>query len=85
MLASAAAANWKRGSSAVDSETAHACQGRRPRTARDENTKDDLAGQHASPGRDEKLQDVLSTAKERLTALSTYQVNITRSRACRRR
>ena len=79
MLASAATTNWKRGIAAVNSKTA-------PQPARSatndiagQNITDDLAGQRRTSTRDEQLQDVLATAKDRLKALSSYQVNITRA------
>ena len=79
MLASAAATNWRRGGPAVESET-----GPRPVKSRKNDSTglsatDELSEQRRTPGREEKLQEVLATAKERLGALSTYQVNITRT------
>jgi Protein of unknown function (DUF1571) len=78
MLASAAATNWKRGNSAVESETAPWPGKSRTRDSAGLDTNHDLAEQRRTPTRDEKLQDVLATARDRLDALSTYQVNITR-------
>ncbi len=79
MLASAAATNWKRGNSAVEPETAPRPGKSRTSDSAGRNATNDLAEQQRTPSRDEKLQDVLATAKERLDALSTYQVNITRT------
>jgi len=79
MLASAAATNWRRGSSAVESETATRPLKSRTTDSAGQSPTDDPPKQRRTPGREEKLQDVLATAKERLDALSTYQVNITRT------
>lgn len=78
MLASAPATNWKRGNSAVESETAPQPGRSRTRDSAGQNATDDLTEQRRMPTRDEKLQNVLATARDRLDALSTYQVNITR-------
>jgi hypothetical protein len=78
MLASAATTNWKRGNSAEESKTAPRPGRSRTRDSAGQNAADDMAGQRRTPTRDEKLQKVLATAKDRLDALSTYQVNITR-------
>ncbi|HMF38258.1 MAG TPA: DUF1571 domain-containing protein [Isosphaeraceae bacterium] len=78
MLASAATTNWKRGNSAVESETAPEPGKSRSRESAGQNATDDLAEQRRTPTRDVKLQKVLAAAKDRLDALSTYQVNITR-------
>jgi len=78
MLASAAVTNWRRGNSAVESETAPRPDKSRTRDSAGQNATDDLADHRRTPNRDEKLQDVLATARDRLDALSTYQVNITR-------
>jgi len=78
-LASAATTNWKRGNSAMESETAPRPVNSRTRQSAGQAVKDNLAEQRRTPDREEKLQDVLATAKERLDALSTYQVNITRT------
>ena len=78
MLASAAATNWKRGNSAVESETAPQPGSSRAKDSAGQNATNDLAEQRRTPTRDEKLQKVLATARDRLDALSTYQVNITR-------
>ncbi len=79
MLASAAATNWRRGNSAVESETAPRPVKSRTRDSAGQSATDDLAEQRRTLGREEKLQHVLATAKERLDTLSTYQVNITRT------
>src|SRR5208282_5521294 len=78
MLASAGVTNWRRGNSAVESETAPRPDKSRTRYSAGQNATDDLAEQRRTPNRDEKLQAVLATARDRLDALSTYQVNITR-------
>lgn len=78
MLASAAATNWKRGNSAVKSATAPQPGRSRTKDSAGQNATNDLAEQRRTPTRDEKLQQVLATARDRLDALATYQVNITR-------
>ncbi len=79
LLASAAATNWKRGNSAVESETAPRSVKSGTRDSAGQSARDDLVEQRPTPGREEKLQEVLAAAKERIDALSTYQVNITRT------
>jgi Protein of unknown function (DUF1571) len=77
MLASAAT-NWKRGNSTVESETAPQPGRSRTKDSAGQNATNDLVEQRRTPTRDEKLQKVLTTARDRLDALATYRVDITR-------
>lgn len=79
ILASAAATNWKRGMSAVELEAAPQPGKSRTRASKGQHATDDRAGPRPGSTRDDKLQAILATAKDRLDALSTYQVNITRA------
>jgi Protein of unknown function (DUF1571) len=78
LLASAASTHWKRGSSVVGSETAQQPERSRTRESDRQNLTDDQVGQQRASSREEKLQDLLATTRERIDALSTYQVDIAR-------
>ncbi len=78
VLASAEGTNWQRSNSAVDSETELRRDKSRAGSQRKAATAD-LAEKQPATAREDRLQDVLAAAKKRLSALSTYQVNITRT------
>jgi hypothetical protein len=79
VLASVGSTNWKRSGESV-ADTGAAPPRRTPRTASrgEEPTSDEALRKPRVVTRDQKLQRVLATARDRLEALSTYQVNITR-------
>ncbi len=78
MLASTSTGNWKRGASGSGERAARPARPAPPRAAGEARERVDLAAAQRSTDRERQLQEVLTTARERLDALSTYRVNITR-------
>lgn len=78
MLASAAATNWRRGGSELETGAPPPAGTSRTKSSAGELATADAAKARRAPTRDKKLQNVLAIAKDRLDALATYQVNITR-------